>query len=208
MKDLALQQLLEETGAILKGHFLLTSGRHSDTYFEKFRALERPEVLTRLCYKIAHEFKGEIDVVAGPTTGGIIVAFETARQLGCQALYVETEEGQKKLREITIFNRSAAAIGVLAFSVLLLLALGIVISVNVASLRSRIAWTQHTNDVLLQLASVQQSLVRMESNLRAYGLTADTRHIDAWPALTTETRMRLAKLGTLVADNPECTSRF
>lgn len=98
MHDHALQQLLEETGAILKGHFLLTSGRHSDTYFEKFRALERPEVLTRLCYKIAHTFKNEIDVVVGPTTGGIIVAFETARQLGCLALYVETEDGQKRLR--------------------------------------------------------------------------------------------------------------
>ncbi len=107
MKDLALQQLLEETGAILKGHFLLTSGRHSDTYFEKFRALERPEVLTRLCYKIAHEFKGEIDVVAGPTTGGIIVAFETARQLGCQAIYVETEEGHKKLRRGATIEKGA-----------------------------------------------------------------------------------------------------
>ena len=116
--------------------------------------------------------------------------------------------GQKKLREVSIFNHSALAVGALAFSVLLLLALGIVISMNVAALRSRIAWTQHTNDVLLQLASTQQSLVRMESNLRAYGLTADTRHIDSWPALTKQTRTRLAKLGTLVADNPDQAQRF
>lgn len=116
--------------------------------------------------------------------------------------------GQKKLREISIFNRSAVAVGTLAFSVFLLFALGIVISVNVATLRSRLAWTQHTNDVLLQLSSVQQSLVRMESNLRAYGLTGDTRHIDVWPALTKEARARLEKLGTLVADNPDQAQRF
>lgn len=98
MTDPALQQLLEETGAVLRGHFLLSSGRHSDTYVEKFRALERPEVLTRLCAKIADRFRGQVDIVAGPTTGGLVIAFETARQLGCQALYVESEDGVKKLR--------------------------------------------------------------------------------------------------------------
>ena len=98
MIDAELQQVLEETGAVLKGHFLLSSGRHSDVYVEKFRAIERPEVLSRLCAKIAEAFRGEIDVVAGPTTGGIIIAFEVARQLGCQALYVESENGFKKLR--------------------------------------------------------------------------------------------------------------
>jgi len=98
MVDQALQQLLEDTGAVLRGHFKLSSGRHSDTYVEKFRALERPEVLSRLCGKIADHFRGQVDIVAGPTTGGLIVAFETARQLGCQALYVESEDGVKKLR--------------------------------------------------------------------------------------------------------------
>ncbi len=98
MIDAELQLLLEETGAVLKGHFLLSSGRHSDVYVEKFRAIERPEVLSRLCGKIADAFRGEVDVVAGPTTGGIIIAFEVARQLGCHALYVEAENGVKKLR--------------------------------------------------------------------------------------------------------------
>lgn len=98
MVDPELQALLEGSGAILRGHFLLTSGRHSDVYFEKFRVLERPDVLTRLCQRIADEFRGEVDVVAGPTTGGIIVAFDVARHLGCSALYVESEDGQKKLR--------------------------------------------------------------------------------------------------------------
>jgi len=91
--------LLEESGAILKGHFLLTSGRHSDVYFEKFRVLEQPKVLSALCSEIASHFSATgFDFVAGPTTGGIIIAFEVARQMGLQAVYVESEDGVKKLR--------------------------------------------------------------------------------------------------------------
>lgn len=94
-----LGKLLEDSGAILRGHFLLTSGRHSDVYFEKFRVLERPEVLSALCKEIAEHFKSsQIDLVAGPTTGGIIIAFEVARQMRLPALYIESEDGQKKLR--------------------------------------------------------------------------------------------------------------
>lgn len=94
-----LGELLESSGAVLKGHFLLSSGRHSDVYFEKFRVLERPDVLTVLCKEIAENFKSSgIQAVAGPTTGGIIIAFEVARQLGVPALYVETENGEKTLR--------------------------------------------------------------------------------------------------------------
>lgn len=91
--------LLESSGAILKGHFLLTSGRHSDVYFEKFRVLEQPAVLTALCQEIAQHFADQsIDFVAGPTTGGIIIAFEVARQMGKPSVYVETENGVKTLR--------------------------------------------------------------------------------------------------------------
>jgi orotate phosphoribosyltransferase len=98
-EDVDLGVLLEESGAILRGHFKLTSGRHSDTYFEKFRVLEQPRVLTALCAEIAQRFSDEkIALVAGPTTGGIIIAFEVARQMALPALYVESEEGRKKLR--------------------------------------------------------------------------------------------------------------
>lgn len=91
--------MLEESGAILRGHFLLSSGRHSAVYFEKFRVLERADVLSTLCAEIADRFKDEgIELVAGPTTGGIIIAFEVARRLGTPALYVEREEGQRVLR--------------------------------------------------------------------------------------------------------------
>lgn len=91
--------LLESSGAILRGHFVLTSGRHSDVYFEKFRVLEKPDVLSALCQEIAsHYADSGIDCVAGPTTGGIIIAFEVARLLGIPAVYVETENGEKTLR--------------------------------------------------------------------------------------------------------------
>ncbi|MCC7101770.1 MAG: orotate phosphoribosyltransferase [Fimbriimonadaceae bacterium] len=94
-----LEQLLNDSGAILRGHFLLTSGRHSDVYFEKFRVLERPDVLSALCSEIADHFRDlGVTLVAGPTTGGIIIAFEVARLMGLPALYVESEDGKKKLR--------------------------------------------------------------------------------------------------------------
>jgi orotate phosphoribosyltransferase len=91
--------LLQDSGAVLKGHFLLTSGRHSDTYFEKFRVLERPDVLSALCAEIASHYRSSgVELVAGPTTGGIIIAFEVARLLGVKSIYVESENGVKTLR--------------------------------------------------------------------------------------------------------------
>jgi orotate phosphoribosyltransferase len=94
-----LTTLLEESGAILRGHFLLTSGRHSDVYFEKFRVLERPDVLSALCGEVARHYRDtKFDFVAGPTTGGIIIAFEVARQMGLPAVYIESVEGKKTLR--------------------------------------------------------------------------------------------------------------
>ncbi len=91
--------MLETSGAVLRGHFLLTSGRHSAVYFEKFRVLERPDVLTALCAEISAHYRPlGVELVAGPTTGGIIIAFEVARQLGVPALYVESEGGKKTLR--------------------------------------------------------------------------------------------------------------
>ena len=98
-KEIDLGALLESSGAILQGHFVLTSGRHSNVYFEKFRVLECPDVLSALCTKVAEQFSSaQFDAVAGPTTGGIIIAFEVARQMGLPAIYVETENGVKTLR--------------------------------------------------------------------------------------------------------------
>ncbi|KXK10393.1 MAG: orotate phosphoribosyltransferase [Fimbriimonadaceae bacterium] len=99
MSSVDLAQLLDDSGAVLKGHFILTSGRHSDTYFEKFRVLENPAVLSALCAEIVRYFEPfKLDRVAGPTTGGILIAYEVGRQMGLPALYVESEDGRKALR--------------------------------------------------------------------------------------------------------------
>lgn len=93
------EKLLTECGAILRGHFRLSSGRHSDIYFEKFRILERPEVLGPLCGSIASQFFArQVEFVVGPTLGGVLVAYEVARHLGAHALYLERDEGRRTLR--------------------------------------------------------------------------------------------------------------
>jgi len=74
--------IFEKTGALLKGHFLLSSGLHSGLYFEKFQVLQYPEYVEILCQKLASCFKDEpIEVVVGPTTGGVIIAYEVAKNL-------------------------------------------------------------------------------------------------------------------------------
>ena len=110
MSSVDLGKLLEESGAVLRGHFVLTSGRHSDVYFEKFRVLEQPEVLSALCAEIVDRFRGEFDVVAGPTTGGIIIAYEVAKQSGTRALYIETEDGIKRARRGATIDAGARAL--------------------------------------------------------------------------------------------------
>jgi orotate phosphoribosyltransferase len=98
-RQMELRAVIEECGAVLHGHFRLASGRHSDTYIEKFRVLERPNVLEQVCKEIADHFRPQNpDVVAGPSTGGIIVAYEVARQLRVPAVYVETEGGRRILK--------------------------------------------------------------------------------------------------------------
>ena len=99
--------MLDASGAVLRGHFLLTSGRHSGVYFEKFRVLEQPQVLSTLCGEIAKAFEGQVDVVAGPTTGGIIIAYEVARRMGLPALYLESEDGRRTLRRGAKFPAGA-----------------------------------------------------------------------------------------------------
>jgi orotate phosphoribosyltransferase len=86
--------LLREAGALMDGHFLLTSGRHSPAYVEKFRLLEHPQHTERLCRLIADRFRGERpELVAAPTTGGIILSYEVARLLGLRGIFAEKSSG-------------------------------------------------------------------------------------------------------------------
>lgn len=91
--------IVERSGAVLHGHFKLASGRHSDVYVEKFRILERPWDLADVCAVIVEHFQSaHPTVIAGPSTGGMLVAYEVSRQFRVPAVYVETEGGARKLR--------------------------------------------------------------------------------------------------------------
>ena len=91
--------IFKKAGALIEGHFLLTSGLHSSTYWEKFKVLQYPEYTQRLCYLIAQHFTNDtIQVVAGPTTGGVIIAFETAKQLGVRSIFAEKEGNIRNFR--------------------------------------------------------------------------------------------------------------
>ena len=88
-------QLLEEfrnADAILQGHFLLSSGLHSDTYVQCARVLERPDIAARLCEALAEKV-GKPDVVVGPAMGGILVGYELARALGVRSVFYERVDG-------------------------------------------------------------------------------------------------------------------
>ncbi|MGD0565810.1 MAG: orotate phosphoribosyltransferase [Candidatus Goldiibacteriota bacterium] len=92
-------EIFRKSNALLAGHFLLTSGKHSSVYLEKFMVLQRPKYTEKLCREIAAHFrKKKIDVVLGAAVGGIIIAYETARHLNTRAVFMEREEGKLKLR--------------------------------------------------------------------------------------------------------------
>jgi orotate phosphoribosyltransferase len=87
------EKLFRDSGALLDGHFVLSSGRHSPQYLEKFQVLQWPRRTERLCAAIVERVSGwAIDTVAGPTTGGIIIAHEIGRQLDARAVYAERDE--------------------------------------------------------------------------------------------------------------------
>ena len=95
-----LQSIFEETGALLTGHFLLASGKHSDQYLEKFNLLRRPSDTEIVCRGFVERFgSANPELVAGPTTGGILLAFEVGRQMGLPAAYAERSSDGSTTRE-------------------------------------------------------------------------------------------------------------
>ncbi|MDU4960750.1 MAG: orotate phosphoribosyltransferase [Sporomusaceae bacterium] len=99
MTEQQVRQLLEQTGAILQGHFLLTSGRHGSTYVEKFQVLQHPRHTEALAAALAERFAGDhVQVVVGPAMGGVLLAHEVGKKLGTRALFTERENGVMTLR--------------------------------------------------------------------------------------------------------------
>lgn len=91
--------LFRSSGALREGHFALKSGRHSDAYLEKFAVLQDPAATSELCAFWAAGIRDRdgnpmVDLVAGPTTGGVMLAFETGRQLGTRAIFAEEVAGE------------------------------------------------------------------------------------------------------------------
>lgn len=96
---LDLSKALEERGALLNGHFRLSSGRHSNRFIQKFRILESPPLVEAVAREIAQAFRMEnVTIVVSAAVGGIVLGYEVARQLGTDAIFVEKENGVAKLR--------------------------------------------------------------------------------------------------------------
>lgn len=94
-------EIFQKSGALLSGHFRLSSGLHSSEYLQCALVLQYPDLAGKLCNQLASEFKlrgSKIDAVISPAIGGIIVSQEVAKVLGCRAIFCEREEGKMKLR--------------------------------------------------------------------------------------------------------------
>jgi orotate phosphoribosyltransferase len=89
--------LFERAGAMLSGHFLLSSGLHSDTYVQKARVLERPDVTTALAHEIASGYE-RVEVVLAPAVGAISLGFAVALATGARSLFAERDDGRMTLR--------------------------------------------------------------------------------------------------------------
>lgn len=92
-------EIFRKTGALLEGHFLLTSGRHSNVYFQCAKVLQYPEYMEKICSNIAERYRdSDIDTVISPAIGGIIVGQEVARQLNKRSIFAEREDKALTLR--------------------------------------------------------------------------------------------------------------
>jgi len=99
MKPEEVLAVYEKTNALLKGHFLLSSGLHSEQYLQSALVLQHPDLATKLCAALAAPFAGEqIGVVIAPALGGVFVSHETARALGVRAIFAERVNGELTLR--------------------------------------------------------------------------------------------------------------
>ncbi len=92
-------KLLKKSGAIMEGHFLLTSGRHSGRFLQCSQLLQYPDHAALICGRMAEPFQNKgVEIVIGPAMGGVILAYETARLLGARALFAERSGGEMILR--------------------------------------------------------------------------------------------------------------
>ena len=91
--------IFKDTGALLEGHFILSSGKHSSKYFQCAKVLQHPEYLTAFSIMIADQFEDQKpDVVISPAIGGIVLGTEVGAQLGCRTIFSERKNGAMVIR--------------------------------------------------------------------------------------------------------------
>ncbi|MBI5474006.1 MAG: orotate phosphoribosyltransferase [Ignavibacteriae bacterium] len=99
MNNEQILSIFTQTGALLNGHFQLTSGLHSNQYFQCAKVLQYPQHTERLCSQIVSHFREtKVDVVIAPAMGGIVVGQEVGRQLGVRTMFTERKDGTMQLR--------------------------------------------------------------------------------------------------------------
>ena len=98
MNPIEIMQVLEQKGAVLHGHFVLSSGRHSDLFVQKFRVLEHPRLAQRFGESIAEQFAGGFDLVACPAVGAVVLGFTTALAGSARMIFAERAEGAMAFR--------------------------------------------------------------------------------------------------------------
>ena len=94
-----IEKILEDSRALLSGHFKLTSGRHSDRYIEKIKIINQPDKVVELCKSLTERLKDiDCDIVVGPAMGGIVLAFEVAKNLGKKFVFTQRKDGKMTIR--------------------------------------------------------------------------------------------------------------
>jgi orotate phosphoribosyltransferase len=102
MTEAEVIDVFRKAGAILEGHFILSSGLRSPVFIQKARVFQYPDLTEKVCRALAEKIRaanlGPIDLIVSPAMGGIIPGYETARHLGVPSIWVEREEGAFRLR--------------------------------------------------------------------------------------------------------------
>ncbi len=94
-----IEAILQETNALLTGHFKLTSGRHSDKYVEKIKIINQPDKVSIICSELAKRLEDlDVDIIVGPAMGGIVLAFEVAKNLGKKFVFTQRKNGEMTIR--------------------------------------------------------------------------------------------------------------
>ena len=106
-------KILKETNALLEGHFILSSGLHSNRYVQCAKLLSHPKkaesICGSLCEKINNTFN-KIDIILSPAIGGIIVGYEIGRQLGIETIFAERLNGKFKLRRGFVIPKNSSVL--------------------------------------------------------------------------------------------------